>query len=65
MSLDLLCCFLDRISCFCPGPASGHNPPIYASHVAGITVMNHHAQLIGRDGGLTNFLPELALNSDL
>jgi hypothetical protein len=31
---------------FCWGLASIHNPPTFASHLAGITNMYHHAQLV-------------------
>jgi hypothetical protein len=33
--------------------------------VAGFTIVNHHTQLIGWDGGLTNLLPRLTLNYNL
>jgi hypothetical protein len=38
------------------------NPALYASSVAGTTC--HHAQLLAKMGGLTNFLPGLASNHD-
>jgi hypothetical protein len=33
---------LERVLLFHPGPALDHDPLTYASHVAGITDMNHH-----------------------
>jgi hypothetical protein len=38
--------------------------PTHASHVDGITGSLHHAQLIGWEGDLTNFLLELTFNYD-
>jgi hypothetical protein len=40
-----------------------YDPPIYASHVAGVTSMHRHAQLFCSDRGILNFLPKLALIS--
>jgi hypothetical protein len=42
-----------------------HDPPINAFYVAEMAGTRHYAQLfIGCHGGLTNFLPRLALNHD-
>jgi hypothetical protein len=35
---------------FALGPASHHNPPTYAYHVAGVTGMHHHSWLVCWDG---------------
>jgi hypothetical protein len=35
---------------------------IFTFHIVGITVVNHYTQLVGRDGILLIFPPELALN---
>jgi hypothetical protein len=53
--------FSDRVSHFCLGSAWNHDPPTYASYIAGITSIYHHTQLTC-DGGLTSFLLGLALN---
>jgi hypothetical protein len=39
----------------CPGPASDHDVPIYASHVVGIIDIYHHTQLVGGDEILLTF----------
>jgi hypothetical protein len=57
--------FLARVSYSCPGPAWDFSPPTYASHVAEITAVSHHACLLGWDGGHADFLPGLTLNCDL
>jgi hypothetical protein len=31
---------------FCLGPVLDHDPPTYACHIAGITNVSHHAQLV-------------------
>jgi hypothetical protein len=33
--------FSDKVSCFCPGSASKHDPLTYASHVARVTGVHH------------------------
>jgi hypothetical protein len=46
------------------------DPPTYASHLAGMTDVIHHAQFLlvemdgGEGGGLSNFLPGLAISQD-
>jgi hypothetical protein len=42
--------------------AIDHDTTTYASCVAGIINMYHHAWLVSWDGGLTNFLPGLSSN---
>jgi hypothetical protein len=36
----------DRVSGFRLGPASDHDPPTYASRIAGMTGKHHHAQFL-------------------
>jgi hypothetical protein len=50
-----------NVSCFCPGLALEHDPPTYASHVAEITDMTHHAWLILLRWGFTNFFEGVSL----
>jgi hypothetical protein len=50
---------LNRVSCFCLG-CLDHYTPIYTCCTAGITSMNHHAQLIDWDDVSQTFL--LTLN---
>jgi hypothetical protein len=63
-ALFCLSCFSGRVLCFCLGPASDCHPSTYASCIAGITSIYHHAWLGGlRWGvGLTNFFPRLTSN---
>jgi hypothetical protein len=44
------------LGCFSDIVGVGHNPPTYASHVAGILDIPHHTWLFFLKGGLTNFL---------
>jgi hypothetical protein len=46
---------------FLPGLASNYDPTTYASHVEGITDVNHHAWLVFWDRISLTLLPELAL----
>jgi hypothetical protein len=53
-ALFCLSYFSDRVLCFCLGLALHHNPPIYASQVAWITVPPHP---VCWDGVLLTFCP--------
>jgi hypothetical protein len=44
-ALSVLAVFLNRVSHLCPGQP-GHDPPIYACYLLGITDMYHHAQVL-------------------
>jgi hypothetical protein len=52
---------MNRVSCLCPVSLDCH-PPIYASHIARVTGMSHHAQLLLIEMGSQEILPELAWN---
>jgi hypothetical protein len=49
--------YFSRVSWFCLGLASNYHTPTYPSHVAGITDVHHHTQIIGWDGVLLTFCP--------
>jgi hypothetical protein len=48
-----------------PRMASDYDPPIFPSHITGITEVNHHTELFCWDGVLATFLPALASNHDV
>jgi hypothetical protein len=55
------CCsdFSDRVSHFCPGPASDCDPSTYASLIVGITGANHHIYLVIWDRVSVTFFSNL------
>jgi hypothetical protein len=55
MPPDLFClsCFPGRVLCFLPGTSLDCDPPIYASHIAGITGMPLPCLVFLLKGGLT------------
>jgi hypothetical protein len=55
---------LNRVVHWCPDQP-GHDPPVYASHVAGMAGMYHYTQLYWLRWGLINFLPRLASKCNL
>jgi hypothetical protein len=50
------CYFFQVGSPFCPGLASGHDLPVYATCVTAISGVRYHVQLVFSKGVLTNFL---------